>query len=191
MKLACIVMAAGQARRFGSNKLMQDFGGSPLCSWALAAAWQDCFSKKIVVTAYDAVAALAEGFTVVRNDCPEQGVSRTIRLGLAAAAECDGALFLTADQPLLTGQTLRRLADGFRQDTTGIYAASCGGRRGSPVLFPRDCFDQLMRLEGNQGGASVIRLYPERLRLIEIPEAELLDCDTPQMLEQLRLRQNP
>lgn len=191
MKLVCIVMAAGQARRFGANKLMQDFGGRPLCSWALAAARQDCFSEKIVVTAYDAVAALAADFTVVRNDCPEQGISRTIRLGLAAAGECGGALFLTADQPLLTGQTLRRLAEGFRQDPAGIYAASCGGRRGNPVLFPRDCFDRLMRLEGDRGGASVIRLYPQRLHLVEVPEQELLDCDTPQALEQLRLRQKP
>ena len=61
MKLVCIVMAAGQARRFGANKLLQDFGGRPLCSRALAAAREDCFSGTIVVTAYDAVAALAEG----------------------------------------------------------------------------------------------------------------------------------
>ena len=186
MKLVCIVMAAGQARRFGANKLLQEFGGRPLCSRALAAARQDCFSETIVVTAYDAVAALAEGLTVVRNDRPELGISRTIRLGLAAAGECDGAVFLTADQPLLTGQTLQRLAAAFRADPNRIYAASSGGRRGNPVLFPREFFGELAALEGDQGGAAVLRAHPDRLTLLEVPERELWDCDTPQALEVLR-----
>ena len=191
MELACIVMAAGQARRFGSNKLLQEFDGCPLCSRALAAARAGCFSRRILVTGYAAVAALAEDFTVVMNDRPELGISQTIRLGLAEAENCDGAMFLTADQPLLTGESLQRLVRIFQEQPDRICAAASGGKRGNPVVFPREFFSELTALEGDHGGAAVIRRHPDRLQLVEMPEWELWDCDTPQALETIKNGEKP
>ncbi len=184
MKPVCIVMAAGVGKRFGANKLLADFGGKPLFRWALEAIDGRCFSTVTVVTGHGPVAAAAEelGFRVVCNDRPEDGVSRTIRLGLQAAGECGGALFMTADQPLLTAETLRALTERFMEEPQCIFAASHNGMRGNPCLFPRDFFGELCALQGDTGGAAVIRKHPERLRLVEVPEWELLDCDTPETL---------
>ena len=33
--VGCVIMASGRAVRFGSNKLLADFGGSPLIAQAL------------------------------------------------------------------------------------------------------------------------------------------------------------
>ena len=35
--LGCVVLAAGNAVRFGRNKLAEDFRGKPLIQWALEA----------------------------------------------------------------------------------------------------------------------------------------------------------
>ena len=184
MKPVCIVMAAGIGKRFGANKLLAEFVGKPLYRWALETVEPNCFSEVIVVTGHEAVASAAEmlGFRVVRNDRPEDGVSRTIRLGLHAAGACGGALFMTADQPLLTAETLRELTARFMGQPQYIYAASHGGVRGNPCLFPREFFGELCALQGDTGGAAVIRRCPERLRLVEVPEAELFDCDTPESM---------
>jgi len=184
LELACIVMAAGVGRRFGANKLLQDLAGKPLYIWALDAIPPERFSRVIVVTGHAPVAAEAadRGFTIICNDRPEDGISRTIRLGLIAAERCDGALFMTADQPLLTTCTLEKLADAFTTEPDCIHAASHEGVRGNPCLFPQVFFPELMELQGDRGGAAVIRQHPERLRLSEVPAEELMDCDTPEAL---------
>ena len=188
MKLGCVIMAAGESRRFGtSNKLLEDFDGVPLYGRALAAVPQAVFDRVCVVTAYAPVIRQAEklGFRVVYNDCPELGVSRTIRLGLEPLADCDGVLFMTADQPLLTAGTVRHLAEAFAAEPSCIWAAAHAGKRGNPCLFPKDLFGPLLALEGDTGGSRVIRANADRLRLVEVPAEELADCDTAQELGEL------
>jgi len=187
MKLGCVVMAAGSSSRFGANKLLQDFRGKALYRWGLDAIPGALFSSVRVVTGYMPIAEAAEaaGFLPVENLQPELGVSHTIRLGLAELVECDGVLFMTADQPLLTGETIRRIVEAFQADPTAITAAACRGKRGNPCLFPQDLFSSLMALEGDVGGTRVIKANLDRLQLVETPEQELADCDTAQALREL------
>lgn len=187
MKLGCVIMAAGAGSRFGSNKLLADFRGEPLFRRALDAVPEGLFCRVRVVTGYDPVAALAaaRGFEVTENDRPELGISRTIRLGLQELDECDGVLFMTADQPLLSAGTIGRLAAQFRREPGCIAAAACHGKRGNPCLFPRSLFPELLTLEGDTGGSRVIRQHPELVRLVETEEEELADCDTLQALREL------
>ena len=188
MKPACIVMASGIGRRFGANKLLEELAGKPLYRWALEAIPSELFRQVIVVTGHApvAAAALERGFQVIRNNRPEDGVSRTIRLGLEAVENCAGALFMTADQPLLTAETLEKLTSAFQGEPECIHAAASDGIRGNPCLFPRKFFPELMELQGDRGGAAVIRSHPECLRLIEVPSEELFDCDTPEALANCR-----
>lgn len=183
MKLGIVIMAAGSSSRFGENKLLQDFLGRPLFTRALDAAG-DIFHKTVVVTGYGPVAEYAEklGFSVVENRQPELGISHTVRLGLAELADCDGAVFAAADQPLLSRDTLLRLKASFLEQPHNIHAAAAEGRRGNPCLFPRAFFPELLALQGDTGGGAVIKAHPDRLQLLEVPPEELLDCDTPESL---------
>ncbi|MBR4870463.1 MAG: NTP transferase domain-containing protein, partial [Oscillospiraceae bacterium] len=62
LKLGCLVMAAGNASRFGKNKLAADFGGATLITRALRTIPRERFERITVVTQYDEIAALAEEF---------------------------------------------------------------------------------------------------------------------------------
>ena len=191
MKLGCVIMAAGESRRFGDeNKLLQPFGGLPLYVRALSAVPVEQYNPVCVVTGYEPVAVLAKemGFLVAVNDRPDLGISRTIRMGLEQMTDCDGVLFMTADQPLLSRQTLCRLAEEFRQEPQCIVSAAHGGKRGNPCLFPRDLFGALLALEGDTGGSRVIKANSHRLRLAEVPEEELADCDTAGTLRDLEMK---
>ena len=90
--LGCVIMAAGNAVRFGANKLEAELNGKPLIRRAFEAVPAGVFDRVVVVTQYPAVAALARefGFEPVRNDRPGDGLSRTVRLGTQALAQCDG-----------------------------------------------------------------------------------------------------
>ena len=187
MKLGCVIMAAGASSRFGQNKLLQEFCGKPLFACVLEAA-KFVFDKTAVVTGYEPVRVYAEksGFLPVKNEAPELGVSHTIRLGLEAVKDCDGVVFATADQPLLSKETFLRLTEAFLAEPTCIHAVSAGGQRGNPCLFPREYFPELLELKGDTGGGAVIKAHGDRLRLLEVASEELLDCDTPAALEKCR-----
>ena len=85
--IGCLIMAAGNASRFGENKLTAIFAGKSLFSLALAAIPADTFARVTVVSQYPALLQEAEqaGFHAIRNDRPDDGISRTIRLGTASA----------------------------------------------------------------------------------------------------------
>lgn len=186
MKFGCLVMAAGNASRFGANKLTAALDGEPLIRRTLAAIPAQAFEAVCVVTQYDDVAALAGefGFAVLKNDRPCDGVSRTIRMGLTQLqASCDAVLFLVGDQPLLRQETLLRLlAQG---DETHIVVPVAGTQRGNPCLFPRKYYPELLALEGDRGGRAVIRRHEEAVLPVEVDARELFDVDTPDALAAL------
>ena len=166
------------------NKLSAEVGGKTLLCRALEAVPSRSFCRVTVVTQYDEAAALAEsfGFDVVRNDRPEEGLSRTVHLGTEAMADCDAILYQVADQPLLEQETVRREIEYFRAHPDHIVGLAHNGVRGNPCIFPRKFFPELMALEGDVGGNVVIRAHPEELLLYETSAAELRDVDTVEAL---------
>lgn len=188
LRIGCLVMAAGSGSRFGRNKLEAVIDGKTLLRRALEAVPREEFACVTVVTQYDGAAALAEefGFAVVRNDRPEDGLSRTVRLGTEAMAGCNAIMYQVADQPLLERDTVRREVELFRVHPDRIVGLGHNGVRGNPCIFPRRFFPELMALTGDVGGNVVIRAHPESLLLYETAAAELRDVDTVEALAAIR-----
>lgn len=187
-KPGCVVLAAGSASRFGGNKLTAAVEGVALIRRALSAVPAERFSRVAVVTQYPEIRDLAEAFsfTPVWNDAPEAGVSRSIALGLGAIGDCPGALFLVADQPLLRRESVNALVTLWGEKPEGIAALGHRGVRGNPCLFPARLFPELLALQGDRGGAAVIRRHEDLLSLLEVNPRELRDADTPEALAAIR-----
>ncbi len=188
MRLGCVILAAGNAARFGENKLLTEFRGRPLIEWAFAALPAERLAAVTVVTQYEAVAALARdrGFSVVRNEAPELGVSHSVALGTRALKErCEGLLFLVADQPLLGRQTVERILDRFLAEPDKIVVPAAGERQGNPCVFPAALFPDLEALTGDRGGKQLIRRFPERVERVSVAPQELFDVDTLSDLQKM------
>ena len=112
-KLGCLIMAAGNASRFGANKLFAAYRGTSLLELAFLAVPPGLFSCVTVVSQYEKALELAAqyGFTAILNDAPELGVSRTIFLGTQAMLDCDAILYMVADQPLLQPNSVCAVAE--------------------------------------------------------------------------------
>ena len=189
LRIGCVVMAAGSASRFGENKLVADLYGKTLISRALDAVPSEKLEAVCVVTGYDEVEKLAQsyGFRCVRNDCPGEGISRTVRLGTEALqGECGAILYLVSDQPLLRRESVALLLAFFRANPDRIVAASHAGERGNPCVFPAKYYPELCALKGDTGGGGVIRAHGDDLLLFELDEKELLDADTKESLHKLK-----
>lgn len=187
-RIGCLVMAAGNAARFRANKLAAEFDGKSLIRRALEAVPAQNFAAVTVVTQYPEVAALAEdfGFSHICNERPEDGLSRTIALGTEAMRDCDAIVYMVSDQPLLEQTSVERVVARWKENPSFIVGAAHNGKRGNPCIFPREFFSELLALEGDRGGSTVIRAHPDRLLTVEIGKAELADVDTPQALETLQ-----
>lgn len=189
MQIGCVVMAAGNARRFGQNKLALSLDGRSLIQRTMEAVPLEQFHRVVVVTQYPEIIRLssAYGFAALYNPHPDWGISHTIRMGLTALRDCDSAAFLVSDQPLLRRSTLCGLLSLAREQPDRITALGHNGVRGNPCIFPKRFFPELMQLTEDHGGNIVIRAHPEQLLLWETSAEELTDVDTPAALEQLEL----
>ena len=197
MKIGCIVMAAGNARRFGSNKLDARVEGKTLLRRALEAVPAACFDRVAVVTQYPRGMDLARemGFLPVENPRPDLGLSHTIALGMARMQDMDGVMFQVSDQPLLRRESLESMVRDFHaQKETERVILRLGWRAGgaepllgSPVLFGSGHFDALRALPEGRGGGVVIRQHPGCVRAVYAQSAEELeDADTVERLEALK-----
>ena len=179
-------MAAGSSKRFGSNKLLQRTKGSSLIECAFAAVPSEKLKKVCVVTQYPEVEELAAsyGFSSLRNPCPEEGISLTIRLGISELSkDCSALMFLVSDQPLLKRSSIEGLIDFYLSHPDNIIGAAVKGKRGNPCIFPKKHFPALCSLKGDTGGSAVIRSNPDELLLFEVSKNELQDVDTREDLK--------
>lgn len=185
-----MVLAAGNSVRFGENKLKALFWGKSLFERALAAVPLEMFDSAVVVTQYADLAKIAEnqGFTAVHNPAPEKGISLSLRLGLERVSSgSDAAMFMVADQPMLKRSTVEELIKFFKQRPGRIVAPSYGESRGSPVIFPKQFFDELSETKGDSGGKSVIMKHKDHLELMPLSSGlELVDVDTVDQLTDSR-----
>jgi molybdenum cofactor cytidylyltransferase len=187
-KLGCVVMAAGNARRFGNNKLAASLDGDTLIRHALSAVPAERFHAVTVVTQYPEIMALAEEFhfAAIHNQHPDWGISHTIKLGLTDLQDCDAVLFQVSDQPLLKKSSVSALLDCYLTQPDCIAALSHGGVRGNPCIFPKRFFPELLALTEDHGGNAVIRAHEDALHLCEVSPEQLTDVDTPEALSKLK-----
>ena len=187
-KIGCLVMAAGSGLRFGGGKLTAELEGKPLIRRALEAVPEGVFASVLVAAQEPSFEELAAsfGFRFLLNNRPDRGVGYTIRLGTEALSDCAAILYMVADQPLLTRDTVARVAGAWLRAPACIAGACCGGRRGNPNIFPARFFPELLALEGDRGGSRVIRAHEDCFLPVEVPERELADCDTRESLNALR-----
>lgn len=186
--VGCLVMAAGNARRFGDNKLAALVEGKTLIERALDAVPKELFTRVVVVTQYTEVESLAveRGLTVLWNKHPDWGISHTIRLGTTELQkDCGAICYMVSDQPLLKRESIAGAVDLYRRHPNCIVGLSHGGKRGNPCIFPREFFPELLELREDHGGNTVIRRHEDRLLLYEVGKQELTDVDTREALTDL------
>lgn len=185
MKINAIVMASGLSKRMGENKLFLDFKGKEIYKHTLDLLKELDLNKVIVVSSYDQILNEAKemGFEAIHNDDNEVGKSSSIRLG-TQACDNESLMYFVADQPLLTIETCNKLIDAYKENEVITYPV-VNDRRGAPVIFPNSYKEDLLKLEGDQGG--MILAYKQEVNKVEIDdESELLDIDTVKAYEDMK-----
>ena len=181
--IAVAVLAAGQGRRFGSDKLMADLDGRPIGSHIVRTLDKMPFGWRFAVCSKGAALVQhfsAAGFQIIENAEPETGQSRSLHLAVEAAETTDATAMLVvlADMPFVTSGHIEKLLNAGE----GIIASTSGDRPMPPALFPRSVWPELLRTTGDAGARDLL----QHATLVHAPASELRDIDVP-----ADLRENP
>ena len=192
MSVSGILLAAGRSLRFGEEtKQLLDFAGEPLIRRVAAQACRSLLGEVVAVVGHRAraVEAALVGLDLrsVSNSRYREGRSGSIAVGISSIDQgAEAALFMTADQPLLTKDVIDRIVTRYTRTRAVIVVPSFEGQRGSPVLFARKLFADLQALRKDRGGREIIRRFPELVVEVELESARpLADIDTPADYERL------
>jgi nicotine blue oxidoreductase len=132
MAVAAVVLAAGEASRFGGPK--QEL----LLPRVLERLEATSVDEVVVVEgAYDLVATAGTEARIVPCREWELGPGASLRCGLAALGhEVEAAVVVLADGPNLAPASVERLIEHWRR-AGGVVAASYAGGRGHPLVLGR------------------------------------------------------
>jgi CTP:molybdopterin cytidylyltransferase MocA len=185
-RLLMVVLAAGASRRLGQPKQLVLLGGESLLRRQCRLALETELGPVAVILGChaDECAATIADLPVVRhiNERWAEGLGASIRLAARAAVAngAAGLLLMHVDQYRLTAADLHLLrAAWMGSHCLDACVANHGADFGPPVIFPRDCFAKLLKLDGDAGAHRVLAALPANtLRRVEVPNA-LHDLDLP------------
>jgi molybdenum cofactor cytidylyltransferase len=190
LRLQIIVLAAGFSSRLGQPKaLARVHGVSLLRSTLELAATLKC-AKIIAVVGRNSARHRAQAgavrVTFVANSRRNQGLSSSVRLGIAKARYSPAVLLVPVDLANLKSRELARLVWRWRAAPRCVIARRIGRSGAVPLILPRRLFPRALGVVGDVGLREMIAQLPADSRLlVDLPSASL-DIDTAQDLNAVR-----
>lgn len=186
-KLAALVLAAGSARRFGSDKLSAPFRGEPLVHHAIRAARAAPVERVIVVCGDRLDLGDWPGCPAVEPvPIASTALSESLKAGVGAAGAVAGLFVFLGDMPLVPHGVAGSLAAALE----GHFAAvpRHAGTRGHPVLLSARALAEVATLTGDEGAGRLLKQRGD-VAFVEVSDdAILLDVDHAADLARLETR---
>ncbi len=195
--VSAVLLAAGESKRMGLNKLSLPWGRKSMFEHSLDTLLQSKVEEVIIVLGGRSeerrreikgrLASAGKKVKVVQNPYYKKGMSTSIRRGIKSIdPAAHGILISLGDQPMLKARTINALIRAFAQRRGGIVVPSYRERRGHPVIFDRSYERELLGLKGDVGGKSVIERYPSEVSEVRTrSEGVITDIDTQEEYEKL------
>lgn len=190
--IAIVVLAAGQSKRAGENKLLSDINDHPLVLKTVEAAVQSNACPVFVITGYQAeeISEALDAFdiNIIYNPAFRMGIKTSINLGLQAIPGfCEGAILLPGDMPNVTPALLNKMIAKFKKKLSKqLITAQKNGVKSNPVLWSRDLFSVADLVAENADLRPVFLEHSDYTVQVPASESELLDVNFKNDLDTLK-----
>jgi molybdenum cofactor cytidylyltransferase len=184
--IGAIVLAAGESRRMGRQKVLLPYGDSTILGVILDAIAESTIAETAVVTGHQPErvreAVSSHPVRVAHNPDYAEGMLSSVRVGLRGLGEnLSGILLFLGDQPRVDATLIDAIIKNFSPGQGNIIVPTFQGRRGHPLLLDASYADSVLHDFDDVGLRGLLQRHPEKVQeLAWNDEGVLIDLDTPE-----------
>jgi CTP:molybdopterin cytidylyltransferase MocA len=166
--LAAVILSGGQSSRMGSPKALLQYQGKSFLEHLLAVTKHPQIGARRIVLGADAepitqALALPPGDVVI-NPVWQLGQLSSIHAALHNLPPgTDGILLCLVDHPLVSAELVAELVEAFYAGKKSIVLPVCAGRRGHPVIFSAELYEELLSAPLEHGARAVVWAHADDL----------------------------
>jgi molybdenum cofactor cytidylyltransferase len=190
--ISCILLSAGESRRFQSPKALAEINGQTLI---------ELTQKKLLETKLEEIIVVLgannelikphilknKRLKCVLNTNYQLGQTSSFKTGLKATdPKTHGFLLLPIDLPLVKPETIDTVIDCFLKQAPLILVPTFQNKKGHPPLFSMDLRDELTRLNDDQPLSEILQRHEKEILKIPVEdEGIVLSFNTPAEFEKI------
>lgn len=189
--LAAVILSGGASSRMGSPKALLPYQGRPFLEHLLeVSAHPKIGVRRVVLGAHAEPIARAialDPSEIVINDEWEKGQLSSLQAALRSLPPgTEGMLLFLIDHPLISRELVDGLIGHFYATRAPVVLPVFDGRRGHPVIFSAELYEELERAPVEVGARSVV--WAHNKEVTECPTAEegcVLNLNDPEAFERV------
>jgi len=189
--IGAVILAAGQSRRMGRNKMLLPYGASTVLETIVTeVAACPTVTDVVVVTGHesDRITALLASYPVRCAFNPAYALAEmlvSLQVGLRALfAETPAALVVPGDHPRLRREVIQRVVEAYQPGA--LVTPSYQMKRGHPILIDQAWWGALLALPETATLRDFIRAHEDHIRYVVVEtDSVLKDVDTPEEYNEL------
>lgn len=185
---AVLILAAGASRRLGRPKQQLLFNEETLLNRIISTASYLQTGPVLLVLGEDSALMAPENIITVINHQWQEGMATSIRCGIEQLQTVfpgiDTVIITVCDQPYVSVGLFREMIRTYEQTSHPIIACAYADTVGTPVLFHRSIFPELLELNGDKGARLLLNKDRHRVGLVNFPLGNI-DIDTEEDYERL------
>jgi molybdenum cofactor cytidylyltransferase len=190
--ISAVILSAGESSRMGRPKALLPIEGQKFIERIIRVIGQSRVGRTIVVLGHHADELRGQiehlPIQVVVNPDYQRGQLSSLQAAIRHIKnddQCDGMLVHLVDHPFIDVALVDVLIQGFYETKKLIVVPRHKGKRGHPVIFSRDLFEELLNAPIDQGAKAVVNAHREETLEIEWQDQGItVDIDTPELYRQ-------
>jgi len=190
--VTCIVLAAGESKRFGSPKPLADLNGTPAISVICTTLLNSRVDRILVVLGHEAdrvhtALPAHERIHSVTNKEYTRGMTSSFQAALTTRAGKDTDLMLLpVDMPFVKTATIDLVCRTFKEQGPMILVPTYNDRSGHPPVFAASLTDNFALLRDKEPLSSVQHRFKDRIVRLPVDDPGVIRTySTPAELRRL------
>jgi molybdenum cofactor cytidylyltransferase len=186
LRIAAVLLAAGSASRFGSDKLLHPLPhGVPMAVQSarhLRAVIENVLAVVAPKTERLAELLQVEGCRIVVCESAAEGMGESLACAARTAGDADALLIALADMPFVRPSSIEAVRDALVRGAS-LVAPYFRARRGHPVGISAKYRGELEALTGDEGARKLLAAHEAELMKVPVGDPGVIrDIDRPEDL---------
>ena len=185
--IAAAILAAGESRRMGSPKALLDYHGKTFADHLVEVTKHPRIGVLRVVLGAKAEEIRArislDGDCIVVNEAWTNGQLSSIHAAIRSLSEIEteGLMLCPVDHPMISADVVARIIAAFDESGKDIVLPVYKGRRGHPVIFRANLYEELLAASPELGARQVVWAHAGDIAEVMVDEeGVVLNLDDPE-----------